>query len=238
VLADAAQQEPTGIPWQVSERGAHHRVWKRTLPEAGPDGVARPMVRAVTELATGLHYRDENHDWADTRELIEAVPGGAAARQGPHKVVFAANCNSQGAVDFQTADRQRLASHLLGLACFDAASGEGVLIAEIKDSVGELVGPNQLLYRDAFDGAGISADLLYTYRRAGFEQDVLLRQAPPGPEQFGLDPGTTRLEVYTEFIEAPCRRSASRCWIRSRTRNCARGWSSPISRTRRCALAA
>jgi len=58
-----------------------------------------------------------------------------------------------------------------------------------------------VVYPDAFTDFG--ADLRYTYTRAGFEQDIVLRENPPGPEAFGLNPKQTRLQVLTEFVEAP-----------------------------------
>lgn len=63
-----------------------------------------------------------------------------------------------------------------------------------------LLPPNMVLYLDAFDG--VKADLRYTYTRSGLEQDVILREAVE-PEDYGMDPATTVLEVWTEFVEAP-----------------------------------
>jgi hypothetical protein len=49
----------------------------------------------------------------------------------------------------------------------------------------------------------LKADLLYTYTKAGFEQDVILREQPPVPEVFNLDPQNTRLQLMTEFFNPP-----------------------------------
>lgn len=75
------------------------------------------------------------------------------------------------------------------------------MLAVVKDAVGELLPPNQIIYRNAFDN--VSADVVYTYRKSGLEQDVILRQCPPDPEEYGLLAEATRLEVLTEFFEAP-----------------------------------
>jgi len=56
----------------------------------------------------------------------------------------------------------------------------------------------------------VVADIRYTYTKAGFEQDVVLRQEPPVPEQFGLNPETTRLQVLTEFVASPLVDAVSR----------------------------
>jgi hypothetical protein len=45
--------------------------------------------------------------------------------------------------------------------------------------------------------------LLYTYTEAGFEQDIILREQPPTPASFGLNPDTTTLQVLTEFFNPP-----------------------------------
>jgi hypothetical protein len=155
---------------------------------------------AYTELATGMHYQ-ENGIWSETREIIEPVSGGAMARYGPHKAIFAENLNSAGAIDLETPDGKRLRSHVLGLAYFDTASGGIVLIAAVRDSLGQVVGSNQVVYADAF--TDLSADVRYTYSRAGFEQDIILRMQPPSPKEYGLDPTTTHLQVLTEFLDPP-----------------------------------
>ena len=59
-------------------------------------------------------------------------------------------------------------------------------MAEVKDSIGELVGLNQVIYRDAF--TDLKADIRYTYRLDGFEQDIILRDVPPAPDAYGLNP--------------------------------------------------
>jgi hypothetical protein len=197
VATGALAQNPSPT---VVERGPHHRIWQWTTVEQWPGGQRIERTHRVVELATGLHYWTGD-GWAESRELIEPFPQGAVARFGPHRVIFAANLNSPGAIDLETPDGQRLTSHLLGLAYTDTATGRSVLIAEVQDCLGRVVPPNQVWYRDAFKG--LRADVRLTYRRAGLEQDVLLRQAPPPPSAYGLDPQTTRLEVWTEFVEAP-----------------------------------
>ena len=52
-----------------------------------------------------------------------------------------------------------------------------VPLGQLKHSGGVLAGRNQVVYPDAFDG--VKADLVYTYRKGGFEQDVVLRERPP-----------------------------------------------------------
>ncbi len=191
-----------GVP-KVIERGPNHRKWAHVTPSTGPDGLTVLKTNRYTEIGTGLHYQ-RNGEWLEAREVIELVPGGALASEGAHQVGFAANLNTPGAINLLLPNGQRLRSHILGLAYTDAATGASVLLAGINDSVGQLVGDNQIIYQDAFKFPdGTQADVRYTYTRSGLEQDVILRHAPPRPEAYGLNPATTRLEVYTEFTEAP-----------------------------------
>jgi len=191
---------PSPTSYSVIGRDANSRVWERTVYERGPSGQAIPKKHNYIELATGLHYW-QNGQWQESQELIESFPGGAIARQGQHKVIFANNLATVGAIDMQTPDGKRMRSHVLGLSYFDAASGQSVLIAEVKDSLGQLYPPNVVIYSDAF--TDFKADVRYTYTRAGFEQDIILHERPPGPEAFGLNPATTRLQVLTEFLNPP-----------------------------------
>ena len=50
---------------------------------------------------------------------------------------------------------------------------------------------------------GFKVDLRYTYTKAGFSQDVILRTQPPTPESLGLNRDTARLQIMTEFFSAP-----------------------------------
>ena len=64
-----------------------------------------------------------------------------------------------------------------------------------------MAGHNQVIYPNAF--TDFKADVRYTYTKAGFEQDIILREQPPTPESFGLNPATARLEILTEFFSPP-----------------------------------
>jgi len=189
--------------WRVKSRSEHQTEWStiRYSTNAGT-GRVRATTNSYVELATGLNRLDPaTGQWVESREFLELTKDGAVARQAGHQAVFAANLNTSGAIELTTIDRKVLRSHVLGLAYTDAASGKSILIAGIKSSVGEIVG-NQVIYRDAFDGK-FKADVRYTYSKAGFEQDVILRENPPSPADYGMDPSTARLEVWTEFLDAP-----------------------------------
>ena len=192
---------PAPTPYSIVQRAANNRIWERTVYEQGPNGTVVPKKHCFTELASGMHYW-KNGQWVESKEEIETFPMGAIARQGQYQVIFANNLNSAGAIDLQTPDGKRLRSNILGLAYDDSSTGNSVLIAQIQDSQGELISANRVLYPNAFEGV-VKADVRYTYRKGGFEQDVILREQPPTPESFGLNPQTTEIEVLTEFIAPP-----------------------------------
>ncbi|HEX3798450.1 MAG TPA: Ig-like domain-containing protein [Verrucomicrobiae bacterium] len=60
---------------------------------------------------------------------------------------------------------------------------------------------NQVLYTNALvdSQSDFQADVLYTHKKMGFEQDIIMHQQPPAPASFGLNPDTTMLQVWTEF---------------------------------------
>jgi hypothetical protein len=199
--ATAAIPAARETPWSITSREAHSRTWEKTVWEPDPSGNLVPRTRQYVELASGLHFRNPTTgQWEESREEWELLPGKAVARRGQHKASLNYSLNSAGAVELETPGGQVLRSHPLCLSYFDSASGQSVRIADVKDCVGKVSG-NQVIYEDAF--TDVRADVRYTYTKAGFEQDIILRERPPGPEVYGLNPATTRLQVLTEFVQAP-----------------------------------
>ncbi len=94
-----------------------------------------------------------------------------------------------------------LRSQIVGLAYTERDTGKSVFISELKDSVGQVIGRNQVVYPDAFES--IKADVRYTVTPSYFEQDVILREQLPDPATIGLNPKTAKLEIWTEFFDGP-----------------------------------
>jgi hypothetical protein len=157
-------------------------------------------ISRFVEVQTGLHYQTPR-GWEPTEAVVEPIPGGAQAVRGPHTVKFPLNLHVKGSVELRLPEGGRLRSHVLGLSYYDAATGRSVLLAEVRDCEGELLPPNIVLYADCF--TDVRADVRYRYTADGLEQDVILRESLPSPAEFGLAPISTRLEVLTEFVEAP-----------------------------------
>lgn len=192
---------PDNTAYSVVERGANHCLWEKVSYVLGPDGEPLPIKHRYTELASGLNYQDVNGQWQESKEVIEPYSSGAIARYGQYQVIFAHNLNSYGAIDMQTPDGKRLRSNILGLMYHDTLDDKAVLIGQVRDSQGELISSNQVLYANAFDG--VKADVRYTYNKGNFHQDVILREQLPSPSVYGLNPETTEVEVMTEFVDEP-----------------------------------
>jgi hypothetical protein len=191
-LALAASPDPTP-DWRPIVRDAHSTTWEL---------VGNPAVRYV-ESASGLDYRSADGEWLPSEERIDLLPdGSAAACESAHQVRFASNLNAAGAIELVSATKQLFRTHPLGLFYYDAATGKTAALAKLQDAFGELVAPNQIVYRGALAGL-VRADVRFTITRGGWESDVIILECPPGPELFGLEPKTTRLEVWTEFLDPP-----------------------------------
>ena len=189
---------PTPSPYQSVANGPNQRVWQQDSYETGADGKTITRMHQYTELGTGLNFFS-NGKWQESKDLIALLPNGtAAATNGQHQAYFPGDIYS-GAIKVVTPDGQPVWSRPLGLYYFDGS--RVALITQLKSSVGQLIESNKIVYVDAF--TNLHADLLYTYTRAGFEQDILLRQSPPPPEAFGMDSKKTRLQVFTEFFNQP-----------------------------------
>ncbi len=183
------------------QQEANQNVWQRTTYETTPSGriVAHP--HSYTELATGLNHL-VNSRWIASSEQIDIAPDGssASATNGQHQAYFPGNIY-QGTIQLVTPDGKTLQSQPIGLGYDDGSNA--VLIAVLTNSTGAILPTgNQVIYTNAFAG-GFAADLLYTYTKAGFEQDVVLREAPLTPESYGLNSATTRLQILTEFFNPP-----------------------------------
>ena len=201
-LAGEADSAWTEVP---ELRGPHEAVFQKVITTEFPNGRRTIRTNSFVSLATGMH-RQENGRWVPAVDAVEVFPDGAAARGTAHQVVFGPRVHTpDGTLDVLSPDGKRFRAVLLGLALTDAESGKSELIAEPNDARGELVPPNEIWYRNAFTalGAPVRADYRLRNSRAGVEADVILRSGIPSPVELGFNPSTTRLEIWTEFLEAP-----------------------------------
>ena len=185
----------------ITERAQNQRVVRNVTEELSQDGSITLRTNTFTELANGIHYWKDGQ-WLETKEQFRLFEGGAVAEEGPHQVILSANINAGGSVDLYSPDGKRLRSNPMGLSFREVVTGKTVLVAEVKDCIGEQVAPNVIIYPDAF--TDFKGALRYTYTATGFEQDVIIYDEGFGrPENYGLDPATTLLEMWTEFFDPP-----------------------------------
>lgn len=172
--------------------------------DLGPEGQWQSVTNSYVQLADGLNYWDDEADaWLPTHAELELVPGGALGLRAHQKAFFSPDLNDpEGTVRLWTRENEiPLRAAVLALSYRDAATGLDAILAVVQEADGEFFPPNQVIYRNAFDR--LDADIVYHFRPTGVEQDVVLRQALPDPEDFGMLPETTRLRVITEVFEAP-----------------------------------
>ena len=197
--AQSATPDPDEVAYDIVERGEDFGVYRTVRTGIDDSGGTSSRTNQFTLLENCLNYFEDGR-WKESEDLIEVAPDGAFARRGPNKAIFSPDLNSPAVFDILTSDGQRLRGGVRALQLTDVASGRSVTLASVKTSApGELLPPNQIVYRNAFDG--LDADVLLVWRHNSFSQDVVLREQPRLPD--GMDPETTRLEVVTEMVEAP-----------------------------------
>jgi RHS repeat-associated protein len=186
---------------------ANRRVWNRAVAFTNADQKVTYRTNTTVEMASGARYKDAQGLWQPSQETIKLTPNGAAAAtNGYHKAFFEADVaagGTDGSVHIISGDGKHLRSRFLGIAYHDFHLTESntVLIAELTNSIGVIAG-NTVCYSNAT--TDFRTDIRYTYRKEKIEQDILIREVPNAlPEDFGLNPATTRLEIWTEFFDPP-----------------------------------
>lgn len=190
----------------MPEAGPHHRVVREVRQVQRPDGTFAVRTNSYVQLETGLN-RLEGDRWVPADGGLEIVGTSIVSRRAAHSAIWDASVLA--GFDVQLPDGARMQGRCLGLAFYDAASGKSVLIAELKESVAELQPGNIVLYRDAFDG-NVTADLVFLNEKDRVEQIVLIHAMGDTPKDYGLDETSCRLEVMSEFTQAPVPRKSPR----------------------------
>jgi len=197
------------------DAGPHHRTWQTVKVGLDELGRSVTITNSYVELATGMNVWSETEgNWVAASDEIELVNGGAVAARTQHKLTFLPNLNDPDPpINLYLPDGRPLRSQIVGLAYTERDTGKSIFISELKDSVGQVVGRNQVVYPDAFQS--IKADVRYTVTQCCLEQDLILREQIPSPGELGLNPNTSRLEVWTEFFDGPQPEKAARGILRS-----------------------
>src|SRR5205823_2765534 len=125
-------------------------------------------------LETGMHRRNSKGEFVEASDGIAPTRGGAETTNSAHRVFFAANANCAAALQVTMPNgRTTLKSHVAWLKYFDRETGKSAIIAELADSVGQIISANEVLYTNALIGA-CTADIHYHNTKAGIEQDIIL----------------------------------------------------------------
>lgn len=191
------EPRPAGFD-DIPLNGIHHR---RIITGSDTNLDGTVTTRGYVHLELGLNYLDEAGELRPSDPLIEAFPDGAIARQSATKVIFSPDLDAAGAVDLITPGQVRLRGTPIGLAYFDAASGQSILLAETHSSKGKIVAPTKIVYENFLDD--VKADAVYEISKSGLMQTIVIKEDIAPPSAYGLPDATTRLEVLTEFIDPP-----------------------------------
>ena len=197
--------DPARVPdYTVVDRGPHHRVIRGITVETNildSRTIFRTNSFSYTELETGMHRKNPKGEYIETSDGIELAPGGAVTTNTAHEVFFAANANSRAALRVRMPDsKETLTSHVLWLTYFDRETGSNAIVAELTDSIGQIINANEVLYTNALVGDCV-ADILYHNTKAGIEQNIILRTQPPDPAEYGIS--NASLQVWSEFVGSP-----------------------------------
>ncbi len=197
-LLPAAAQNP---PYTVTDIGPFYRVLQRTVSVTNSlTGQVAEQVEGWTELGDGMNYWT-NGQWAESQDLIEVKATGAAAVHGQMTASFSGDVTGPGAISLTTPSGLVFQSHPIGLYYTDPISGKVALIGSVQSSAGLLYPPNVIVFTNVL--SGLNADLMLVWTKAGFEQNLVLKEAPPAPESFGLSNSACRLQFWTAMDACP-----------------------------------
>ena len=188
----------------VRERGPHHQRVEYISTVRDDLGRVHQRTNSYVVLGTGLNrWDDTRQEWVAASDRIELINGHGVVRGAQHRVVLAPNTRSRGGlVDLKTPWGERIVLQPVGLAVTDAA-GRSVFLAEVKASAGELVAPNVMLYRDAFDLLAGAISIRVTLD--GVESDVILSERVDRDliARLGVDVETAKLEIWHRVLDKP-----------------------------------
>src|SRR5215831_21085816 len=128
------------VNYTVLARDGNSKVWGRVTWRTNlitSELIAK--TNSYVELTPGSAHL-VNGQWVDSSDQIQITQIGAQATNAQHHVALLGNINLTKAVDLVLPERgKHLVGTIVGLAYEDKASGKSVLIAELKDSIGQLL---------------------------------------------------------------------------------------------------
>lgn len=192
-----------GSPYSVVETGPHHRRWQRSTLSTNWEGITTSRTSSYIELNHGGHYFDSQaREWRDSTPGFEVGADGSASTPKLHQTVTVKPVHDGAIMTVTTPEGDRISAQIWGVALTDERSGKSMVIGRMRATDGIISGPanNQVVFRNCFDG--IEADLVYEISRSHIAQDVVVR-ADIDVTSYGFDPASTRLEIWSEFLDSP-----------------------------------
>src|ERR1043166_2787051 len=163
ILTASAQLQETDQPatpasapvYVVGDQGLNYRTINVIRTEQRGDRTVT-RTNAIVTLASGLS-KLVHGQYIDADNEIEILDnGGAVARKTAYEVVFPENANDLNKVlTLTTPEGKVFRTQCVGLALTEAGSGRSAWVAELRDSVGTLVGKNKAVYPGALGEAGV-----------------------------------------------------------------------------------
>ncbi len=196
-------------PFTIVEAGPHSRTWQ-SITASEVNGEWLTHTNSYVELQTGMNaWSPTENKWVEASDEIELVKGGAISRKAQHQVIFSPNVNDpNGTIDLLLPDGKRLVTQCIGIALTEMDTGKSVFVAELQDSIGELVDRNVIIYPKCFDS--IRGAIRVKVTIASLESDVILWEQIPDPALYGLNPATCKLEVWHQILSGPEPREISK----------------------------
>jgi hypothetical protein len=193
-----AESLPANITAHAISRGKHFTVMETVRQNSGAGGSL--VTNDFTIMGNGINRPDGTGGYVECKPVVMSYPEGLVCTGATYSVIIGADLRS-GVVDFQSGDQQRIVFRPLGIAFHDRESGKSVWLASVKSCSAEVIS-NSVVFRDAFEGNGVEASLVYEYRAGRFSQSVIFSKSlAVSPEDFGMTAG--RIELITEFLQSP-----------------------------------
>lgn len=184
---------------QVVERGPDHRVFQQVAESKDFLGNVVQVTNSVVELSTGMHFWDGN-EFRVCEARFEAQDGKVVAQRTQHTVTLLQNIDQVGSVELVTPEGRAFRTTPLFVALRDLDTGEAVPIAQLQASTAEILGEDQVIYRNCMEG--LSCTLRYSIGLNSFEQDLILHE-PIDPTLYEMeDKASLRIELWTEVYDS------------------------------------
>ena len=157
----------------------------------------------------------------ELRPRIRITPEGAVAEGGAFSLLIDGNLNHENAITIFPPGADPAANpgaaiqlHATAIAAYDVSSGKRLWLGQVQDTMGVVLDdaldgePCRILWTNAM--AGLKCDICLIYNKNSIIQDIYIREPIQLPEDAGLNPAATRLEIWSEWYAGPEPRPTSR----------------------------